>query len=356
MKKIAIMITVIFMAVLFLGVSVSGAVESASQYKSVYPMGGYKMTHNPDNVTTKLGFQGGRQNTWLFRFYIPPAVKDRVSLAVFCPQNQMIGVVVRLGFPPQCNVAGYSTSTSASEDYFYGLPWLSAAGFSGGSLQQFRDNDIRIRNHSGTIPIVKDYSPSSDGEWLYVKVLYDGRSAPNLAASNFEVTIDTNAYKAWYATASWDSSGNPLPNGITPTHTGNCNFVSTGEDDPPVDNDPNDDPFAPFWPPYNPPIDPDPDPIVHDPSECNWMWSLPGTTLIEASGLSMTFKEGEDAECPWGAVTVSIDDISVEWEYETSKYFLTVFGTDIKLVFARMWDGRWVLVYDPVFVMEEYRE
>ncbi|MBW1801771.1 MAG: hypothetical protein JRJ85_13695 [Deltaproteobacteria bacterium] len=235
MRKFFMWVTVIFMAVLFLGVSVSGAVESAKQYKSVYP-GGYKTVHNPADWTTnveKLGF---------------PAVKDRVSLAVFCPQNQMIGVVARLGFPPQC--AYDPTNYTPSEDYFYGLPWLSAADFSGGSLQMFRNNDIRIRNHSGTIPIVKDYSPSSDGEWLYVKVLYDGTAASNLAASNFEVTIDTDAYKAWYATASWDSSGNPLPNGKTPTGTGDCSFESTGEGGVPTDDgdDNSDNPFAPLWP------------------------------------------------------------------------------------------------------------
>ena len=274
MRQFFMWVTVIFMAALFLGVSVSGAAESASQYRSVYSSG-YKTVHNPGDGTTpltKLSLQQTNSpGSYLFRFYIPPAVQippaeqKRVSLALFCPQNQMIGVVARLGFPPQCDIPAYSTSTNASESYFYGLPWLSAANFSGGSLQKFRDNDVRVRNHSGTIPLIKDYSPSSDGEWLYVKVLYDGEKAPNLRGFNFEVSIDGNAYKTWYANAEWDSSDDPLPNGKTPTGTV-CNFESTGEGGVPTDDGggSSDNPFAPVWPGSGP-TPPTPDPIPDTP-------------------------------------------------------------------------------------------
>ena len=253
MKKqsVWIFVSCAVMLAIFLGAGVCCAAESASQYKSMYGTAGYKNMYNPENWTvtpSKLLLGTDAPGSRLFRYYIPPAVSGTVSLALFVPQSQMIGAVVRLGFPPQCD--SYSTSTSVSESSFYGLPWDEPDA----TLAQLRANDMRIRNYTGIISLVTDYNASSQGEWLYVKVIFDGSTGSHVAMTNFEVGIDSSNYESWYNTASWDGNGDPLPNGQTPGAKGRCDDFNPdpGGNDPPPDPG-GDDPFAPGFPPINPP-------------------------------------------------------------------------------------------------------
>ena len=253
MKKqsVWIFVSCAVMLAIFLGAGVCGAVEPASQYKTMYGTG-YKNMYNPDDwgatPPSKLLLGTNAPGSRLFRYYIPPAVSGTVSLALFVPQSQMIGAVVRLGFPPQCD--SYSTSTSVSESSFYGLPWDERDA----TLAQLRANDMRIRNYTGTISLVTDEAFSSSGEWLYVMVIFDGSTGSHVHMTNFEVGIDSDAYAAWYDnTATWDGNGDPLPNGQTPGATGRCDDFNPagGGDLPPPPG--GDDPFAPGFPPVTPP-------------------------------------------------------------------------------------------------------
>ena len=272
MKRQSIWIFVILM--IFLGAGLCEAVESASRYKTMYGSTGYKNVHNPNSWTvpsSKLHLGTNTPGSRLFRYYIPPAVSGTVSLALFVPQSQMIGAVVRLGFPPQCD--SYSTSTSVSESSFYGLPWDERDA----TLAQLRANDMRIRNYTGTISLVTDEAFSSSGEWLYVKVIFDGNGS-HIYKTNFEVGIDAVAYSYWYDnTAIWDRDGNPLPNGQIPSAIGRCDNFSPagGSDDPPAP--PVDDPFAPgfpIFPPIEPPVPPAPPPIEEESYISDSSWPL----------------------------------------------------------------------------------
>lgn len=255
MKKqsVWIFVSCAVMLAIFLGAGVCGAVEPASQYKTMYGTG-YKNMYNPDDwgatPPSKLLLGTDAPGSRLFRYYIPPAISGNVTLALFVPQSQMIGAVVRLGFPPQCD--SYSTSTSVSESSFYGLPWDERDA----TLAQLRANDMRIRNYTGTISLVKDHNAFSGGEWLYVKVIFDGSTGSHVHMTNFEVSIDSDEYAAWYGNTAttWDGNGDPLPNGQTPGATGRCDdFNPAGGEDDPLPDPGDDDPFAPVWPPVNPP-------------------------------------------------------------------------------------------------------
>ena len=331
MKKQSVW-TFIILAI-FLGTNMCEAAEPASRYKSMYKTG-YKNIHNPNEWTIPLGrliLKTDAPRTRLFRYYIPPAVNGTVTLALFVPQSQMIGAVVRLGFPPQCD--SYSTSTSVSESSFYGLPWDDRDA----TLAQLRANDMRIRNYTGTISLVKDHNASSQGEWLYVKVLFDGNGS-HVRMTSFGVKIDTNEYIDWYNnTAKWDRNGDPLPNGQTPGATGRCDdFNPAGGDDPPAP--PVDDPFAPH--PFVPPAPPSPPP----PSEetdylANNLWPLyvtdmqcEGHTIEFTPILSFTDLPADEVECYAGYA-------------RNGKFYIAQLGLDGQIFFERYIAGDKIINY-----------
>ena len=227
-RKYGLAVTVVGMLTLFCLVSVSGAVESASQYRPIYPSGGFKTLYNPATATvlSEVGYQGAVPNYWLLRFYIPPAASGYTTLALFCSQKAMVGAIARLGAPPQCDVQAYSTA-AVSDSFYLGLPWDTRPG----TLQQLRQRDYRVRNGSGTISIVTDDNGSSSGEWLYVKILFSG-TTPVTGGTSFGVQIDPTRFAEWYSGVTWDSSGNPPLNVNSAIATGTCDFTAVGRSTP----------------------------------------------------------------------------------------------------------------------------
>ena len=210
-------------------VSVAGAVESAASYRSVYSSG-YKTVSNPENFGTTLSFQANVPKSYLLRYYVPPAANGSTTLALFCAQTGSIGVVARLGAPPQCDTYSNATATSISSTSYNSLPWDERPG----TLQELRSRDWRVRNGSGTISIVYDNNSSSKGEWLFIKVLFDGTSIPSVAKTSFGVGVNKAAYTEWYNSMNWESNGDP---GLTVSSVamGPCDFTSTGTGTVPVD-------------------------------------------------------------------------------------------------------------------------
>ena len=216
-------LSIVAILVLFCFVGNSWAVESASQYKSVYVNGGFKQAFPaPLTGDAYLLYDKVVPKYYLLRFYIPPVEKS-VSFALFCTQTADIGVVARLGAPPQCSSDSYSTSLS-SISYYNSLPWDTRSA----RMQELRDRDWRIQNLGGTMSIMTDSVGSSRGEWLYVKVLFDGSSISHVDKAAFGVAVDPAAYEAWYNGATWDSNGDPVMNVNTSIATGSCDFTAEG--------------------------------------------------------------------------------------------------------------------------------
>ncbi len=216
-----------FLGVFLFAASSEAAVEAASQYMSVYEGGYGSFYGKPDSAVTSLSInvQDKLPRYWLLRFYIPPAVTGMTQLALFCKQTGSIGVVARLGGPPQCDLEAYS-SKGVSNAFYNGLQWNTREA----TLQELRENDWRVPNGGGTISILKDYNSSSTlGEWLFIKVLFDGASIPNVPYASFITQVDPDKYAQWYSTVEWDGNGDPLPLSAGVAEGACDNFFSSDE-------------------------------------------------------------------------------------------------------------------------------
>ena len=201
--------------VLFFLVPFAVAAESADQYRSVYH--GYKSVEalepkdaesGSDSVTMAYFVDlAGQQKYWLLRFYVPASLNGTIAMGFFCPQQAMVGLVARLGAPPQCDLEAYTYATNPSTAYYGGLPWDDRLDI---SLQDLRDRDYRKRNMGGILDVVKDYSGKSDGEWLFIKFLFDGLSIPNIVRVNLQFDVNAEQYRAWYNNQdNFDANGDP---------------------------------------------------------------------------------------------------------------------------------------------------
>ena len=227
---------VVWILTVFFFAAIAGAVESASQYRPICSDGGYKNTHDierdgkgnplssyPENYS--ISYNGSLNvKYWLLRFYIPPVANGSINLALFCTQTASIGAVARLGAPPQCDLFTYTNSEAIADSTFIGLAWDSCAT----SLQQLRDRDWRVKNKGGSLDVVSDVNGSSKGEWLYVKVLFNGTSIKSVGLVNFSVQVPLTDYVTWYDGVKWDSSGNPPLDVNNSIGTGSCDFGSGG--------------------------------------------------------------------------------------------------------------------------------
>ena len=75
---------------------------------------------------------------------------------------------------------------------------------------------------------MSDNFGSSTGEWLYVKVLFDGQSISHVSFVNFGVSVLVAEHRKWFAGAEWDSAGDPILNVNTSIAKGDCDFISKG--------------------------------------------------------------------------------------------------------------------------------
>jgi len=175
--------------------------EAAKLYRPAYGHGGFRGQRLLQPKNSNILFQGSVPSYWLLRFYIPPATEGLISFNLTCPQNAMIGTVARLGIVPQGE--NYSTNRPANNTYI-NYPWQTRSG----TCQELRDQDWIVCNTGGTISIMADYYSTSLGEWLFVKIIFNGRNPGNLGA-NLNIQVDPVAYQKWYSTMQWDSDGNP---------------------------------------------------------------------------------------------------------------------------------------------------
>jgi len=147
-----------------------------------------------------------------FRVFIPGGT-TKVSLITYTERDVRLGVVARFGMAPQC-----SYTTKKNEEEYYALPWNDNQGT---SINGINGKDYQARNWGGILRIL-DFSmapiSSSKAGWVYVKAVpYEDGS---LQAMAFYVTVDVEAYKAWYEEegAQWSGQspvGNPGQSGGT---------------------------------------------------------------------------------------------------------------------------------------------
>ena len=200
-------------------------VHSETQYVPIYPSGGFRALYPVGTVTgyssPQCSYQGDIPQFWLLRFYVPPSTSGYSTLALFCPQTKLYGVVARLGAPPQCDLPSYTASSISSGEYL-SLSWdMQSVTFS-----KLRERDHRFRNGSGTVGIVTDDNATSTGEWLYIKVLFAGMTGCTYGCS-WGTLVNGTAYASWFPTVAWDAYGNP-PLNVTSIASGSCWFGPGG--------------------------------------------------------------------------------------------------------------------------------
>ena len=238
-KAFWLTIAAVWILTVFSFLGVVGAVETALQYQPIYANGGYRNMHQVERDGNgkplskypekySISHNGVLSvKYWLLRFYIPPMANGTTNLAIFCTQSGKFGAVARLGAPPQCDLSTYTNSEAITDSTFIGLPWDRCAT----SLQQLRDRDWRVKNEAGSFDIVADVNSSSEGEWLYVKVLFNGPNIKNVGLVNFSVEVPLTDYVTWYDEVEWDADGNPPQDEKATIGKGSCNFAS-GAGDP----------------------------------------------------------------------------------------------------------------------------
>jgi len=178
-----------------------------TEYRSAYStVGGFRHYYSsPSSELTLRDDQGYKlPKSYKFRIYIPPSICDYFTFALFCPQKSKIGVAVRLGSPPETK---YDNGSVSDDEYINGITWDGETK----SLSNLRQRTYLMRNGSGTISIASDYSPTSVGEWLYVKVLFDGTSITNVVNGgiSFVHQINQNTFITWFNSVAWNSAGDP---------------------------------------------------------------------------------------------------------------------------------------------------
>jgi len=177
-----------------------------TEYRSAYStVGGFRNYYSSPSSELTLRDDKGYKlpKSYKFRIYIPPSIHNFFTFALFCPQKSKIGVAVRLGSPPETK---YDTGSISDDEYINNVSWDGQT-----NLPNLRQRTYLMRNGSGTISIAADYSPTSVGEWLYVKVLFDGTSITNVVNGgiSFVHQIDQSSFTTWFNSVAWNSAGDP---------------------------------------------------------------------------------------------------------------------------------------------------
>ncbi|MCK5603621.1 hypothetical protein KAR91_17175 [Candidatus Pacearchaeota archaeon] len=321
-------------------------------YSSLYS--DYQTTYNPES------YRVGEEKTFgldisnpgsTFRVFIPGGALS-ISLITYFGRDARIGVMTRFGMVPQCTY-----NTNKNEEEYYDLPWNDNSGT---NLDGINGNDYQTRNYGGYSRILDAWSPqplpSSKAGWIYVKGLsYVGTST--IRAIAFYVTVDVDAYKVWYKNATW--SGNS-PVGTTGQSGGYCDPLWST----PGTKEPGADPTVPDEDTQDITIieclllyqgkwingqcvlpDSEPSPTAPDPSDCNYMWSIPGTSLY-INKIEVAFGEGS-GECPEGSLNID------GWRYKTSEDYLTLIDSgDNEHIFVKMYNDEWILAHPALFIMK----
>ena len=257
-----------------------------------YPAESFKSVYQGNYKALGPSYAGPIPKTWLLKFYIPPAVKGRVSIALFCVQNATVGVVARLGAPPQCSLEAYK-SNEVSDKYYMSLNFDNNKGVLP-TLAQLRERDYRLKHIGGTLPICKDYAPSSTGEWLFVMVLFAGKGIANLAGCQSTIDVDRPAYDAWVKGVVGDP---PLI--IQPLSRGTCDFKSEVVDAPVEPKPEVPGSGTGYGDIFDNLLPPKPKPPAEDfayQADSQWpLYQIPFDALVK--GLPIKFNEITDKEC-----------------------------------------------------------
>lgn len=179
----------------------------ATDYRTVYaPTSSYVLTDTAAREAT-LVTQAGNYGVKQWRIFAPPGAKRLyVSLTTY-NTGQEARAAARFAAEPT-STYDMVTPTSVPGDYSKVLQRLQ----SGEELRFFSPGG------SGVLTISQPDSSSTYkgavGGWIYVNVL----SLPNEMALNLQtrMVVDLDCYQSWYASATWDSAGNPAENA---THT-----------------------------------------------------------------------------------------------------------------------------------------
>ena len=248
-----------------------------------------------------------------FRVFIPGGA-TRVSLITYAERDARLGVITRFGMTPQCI---YTAKKNEAE--YNALPWNNNNGT---GISGINGQDYQCENWGGYSRIL-DAAVSGSPGWVYVKsVAYNGGSIRNM---KFNVTVDVDAYKAWYEGAEW--SGN-VPIGASGIAGGNCDPLwsqaGTGGGTDPVD-DPEEQNVSEFecvfikggtWVDGKcvdqlPEPEPEPDPVEP---------AYPKTIVLElGGGVDMKFDFGAD-----NIVTITSGDVTLLWKYEETEDGITI--------------------------------
>lgn len=150
-----------------------------------------------------LAGQCGDSNCLLWRIWIPPGTLCFQATMYVYWDELPAKVLMRWGQPPVGGLDSVTPENSAAVD----LGNVLALLLTGAEIPCYapaKAGNIKLSDGRMESKVL-----THTGDWLYIKALQmPGNKVYQLDA---RVTADADEYRAWYASATWDIEGNPLP-------------------------------------------------------------------------------------------------------------------------------------------------